>query len=97
MTHWLLTFALPRAEQAAIYTFTGGLVTTLILVPFRAALKKLWRAVDSLDPETDSGVTKQLRQLDNKVKHALDSNSDQHVPGSSAAQQRVPVVVGRRV
>lgn len=69
MTHWLLTFAIPKAENAAIYTLSGGLVTTLILVPFRSALKKIWRAVDSLDPETDTGVTKELDELnDHRVR-----------------------------
>ena len=52
-----------KAENAAVYTLSGGLVTTLILAPFRSALKKVWRAVESLDPETDSGVTKQLHEI----------------------------------
>lgn len=82
----------PKVLSAAVYTLTAGLVTTLILTPFRAALKKIWRAVDSLDPETDTGVTKDLKQLQHD---ALDPDRDQHVPGAPAAQQRLPVVVRR--
>ena len=94
MTHWLLYFAIPKIENAAIYTLTGGLVTTLILSPFRRVLKKLWRAIDSLDPETNTGITGDLRRLESKVA-SLDSNSDQHVPSTSPSRQRLPVVVGR--
>lgn len=66
MTHWLLHTVAPAALHAAIYTLTGGLVTTLILAPFRSAVRKVWRAVDSLDPDTDTGVTKQLHELTHK-------------------------------
>ena len=64
MSHWLVHTAVPLAEHAAIFTLTSGLVTTLILVPFRSWLKKFWRAVDSLDPKTDSGVTKMLGEIE---------------------------------
>ena len=63
MTHWLLTQVYPRALNAAVYTLTSGVVATLILAPFRSIVKALWRAVKSLDPETDYGVTKQLAEL----------------------------------
>lgn len=63
MTHWLLTTVYPRALNAAIYTLTSGVVATLILAPFRSVVKALWRAVKSLDPEIDYGVTKQLDEL----------------------------------
>jgi hypothetical protein len=80
MTHWLLTFAVPKIENAALYTLTAGLVTTLILAPFRKLLKKLWRAIDSLDPETDSGVTKQLHELEHKIAHVPLVSEDRQQP-----------------
>lgn len=63
MSHFLLHIIWPKVINAATYTLTGGLVTTLILTPFRSALKKIWRAIDSLDPETNTGVTKQLHEI----------------------------------
>lgn len=63
MIQWLVHTIVPKALNAAVFTLTGGLVTTLILAPFRRVLKKVWRAVDSLDPETDVGVTHQLAEL----------------------------------
>lgn len=67
--HWLIEYVVLKAENAAVYTLSAGMVTTLVLVPFRAGLKKIWRAVDSLDPKTDTGVTEQLRELDAKLTH----------------------------
>lgn len=66
MVHWFVTQVYPKALNAAVYTLTGGLVTTVILAPFRAALKKIWRAIDSLDPDTDTGVTKQLKAIERR-------------------------------
>ena len=67
MIHWLLTDALPKAEYTAISTITGAVVLGCIIAPFRRVWKKVWRAVDSLDPDTDSGVTKQLKHLTHQV------------------------------
>lgn len=82
MSHWLLHYALPRAENAAIYTLTAGLTTTLILAPFRGLIRKFWRAVDSIDPATDRGVTKQLKDLDD----SLASHGNRHIPRSPTAR-----------
>jgi len=65
--HWIEVNVLTKALQAAVYTLSGGLVTTLILVPFRKGLKKIWRAVDSLDPRTPTGVTQQLSDLQEQI------------------------------
>jgi hypothetical protein len=63
MSHWLMVYVVLKAENAAVWALSTGLVGIVVLTPFRAALKKLWRAVDSLDPRTDTGVTKQLNDL----------------------------------
>lgn len=67
-SHWLMEYVLLKAENAAVYSATAGVVGIVVVAPFRSAVKKIWRAVDSLDPETDSGVTKQLSELDEKLK-----------------------------
>lgn len=48
--HYVLTQAL----SATIFTITAGVVTALVLTPFRRGLRKLWRVVDALDPATDT-------------------------------------------
>lgn len=68
---WIETTLLPNAEHAAIYTVTAGLVTTLILAPFRRILRKIWRAIDSLDPMTDTGVTRELNKLQDDISDSL--------------------------
>ena len=70
MTHWLAITVWPKVLNAAVYTLTSGVVVTLVLTPFRAIVKATWRAIKSLDPETDYGVTKQLSELDSQ-EHAL--------------------------
>lgn len=80
---WILTNVVMKAESAAVFTLASGLVTTLILMPFRNALRKIWRAVDSLDPQTDTGVTGDLKRLEKKLA-SLDPDSHQHVPDPPA-------------
>lgn len=87
MINWLVHTFIPKFENAAIYTLSAGLVTTIILTPFRAAIKKIWRALDSIDPDTDTGVTKELKNIERHLAHApLDNDSDQHVPPSQRAR-----------
>ena len=89
MSHYIHTVIIPTAVHAAVYTLSGGLVTTLILIPFRKVIArithKVWRAVDSLDPETDTGVTKQLKELEEKSV-ALDHHSAEHLRRSLASR-----------
>lgn len=76
MIGWLLHDALPKVEYTAISTITGAIVLGCIIAPFRHVWKKLWRAADSLDPDTDSGVTKELHQLTRRV--AVRPEPDSH-------------------
>ena len=61
--NWLVINVVPTAVHTAVGTVAGALTMALIVVPFRKVFKKLGRAVDSIDPDTDTGVTKQLREI----------------------------------
>ena len=63
MIHWLITVIYPKILNGAMFALGSGLVGILVLTPFRTGLKKIWRAIDSLDPKTDTGVTKQLAEI----------------------------------
>ena len=59
MWHWLAINVWPTA----LHTTVAGITAVVIVAPFRSALAKVWRAVRSLDPEEDYGVTKQLAEV----------------------------------
>lgn len=70
VSHWLMTYVVMKAENAAVWSMTTGVIGIIVISPFRTIVKAIWRAVKSLDPETDYGVTKQLDDMakDNKAK-----------------------------
>lgn len=87
MTSWLVHFFVPKFENAAVYTLSAGLVTTIILTPFRAAIRKIWRAIDSIDPDTDTGVTKELKAIEKHFSNdPLGIDRDQHLPTTQRAR-----------
>lgn len=65
--HWLLVNVAMRIESGAMFSLGSGVVAVLIITPFRNAVKsgfrKLQRAIDSIDPDTPTGVTQQLEDL----------------------------------
>lgn len=63
MLHWLSQNVLPYALHAAAATVSSAIVLGVIVQPFKGVLQKFHRAIDSLDPETDTGVTRQLRLI----------------------------------
>ena len=85
VSHWLMVNVVMKGENAAVFALGSGLVGILVLTPFRSVLKKLWRAIDSLDPSTDTGVTKELDDLKQRIapRHTPD-------PDTIADQTRRP-------
>jgi len=68
VSHWLMEYVVLKAENAAVYSATAGMVGIVVVAPFRSIVKALWRAVKSLDPDTDYGITGQLDDLNEKLK-----------------------------
>lgn len=67
MTHWLSINVFPYAIHAAAGTLSVALVGACVIAPFRKAWFKFRRAIDSLDPQTDTGVTRQLSQIHHEL------------------------------
>jgi hypothetical protein len=79
---WFATQILPKAETTAVSTITSAVVIGCIVAPFRKLWKKIYRALDSVDPDTDSGITKQLSQLQQQGHHIAirDHDRDDDAP-----------------
>ena len=84
MIHWFLSVVLPKVENTAISAVTGAIVLGCIIAPFKRVWRKVWRALDSIDPDTDSGITKELKQLAQQQQmppvHAHVQRDDDDVP-----------------
>ncbi len=63
MSHWLAENVLPYLIHGAAGTMGAAIAAGVVITPFRHLFAKFHRAVDSLDPETDTGVTRQLRLI----------------------------------
>lgn len=63
MLYWLSINVWPFLIHGMAGTIGAAFAAGVIIAPFRAAFKKFHRAMDSLDPETDYGVTRQLRLI----------------------------------
>lgn len=88
MIHWLVTNVYPTALRTAVGAVTAALMAALVIQPFKKTLRAFRRAVDSVDPDTDTGVTRQLDQLNRKLPPALRPDRD--------ADDRVALVQHRR-
>lgn len=63
VTHWLAGNFWPFLFHGMAGTLGAALAAGCIIAPFRRFAKKFHRAIDSLDPETDYGVTRQLNEI----------------------------------
>ena len=67
MIHWLIVNVYPTALRTAVGAVTAALIAGLVIQPFKKTICAIRRAVDSVDPETDTGITKQLSDLNRRL------------------------------
>jgi len=67
VSHWFSVNVLPYLLHGAAGTLGAAFAAGVIITPFRHVFARLHRAVNSLDPETDYGVTRQLSQINKEL------------------------------
>jgi hypothetical protein len=68
--HFIVNEILLVALHGAVATVAGALIGVLLIQPFKSHIASIRRAIESVDPDVDCGVTKQLAHIDSKLSHA---------------------------
>lgn len=82
LSHWLLVNVVMKAENAAVWGASTGIVGIFLIAPLRGALKRLRKqmtsVLDSLDPDVPVGLTKQIDDMQAQL-HTLNHHVSEHV------------------